>query len=406
MVATSAVCVITNRLKQWLLPAFLLILTYTAMWAGMPQALAKNRDKETTVRPVAILTLDDLGKSLKYPSALFYDKGMEELYVVSGGSGRIVVYGPNNFPTASLGRDRGLDSPQGVFIDDSGLIYVCQGRSRERSPRISIYNAAFFPVRQITFPSTEEEFIPRSMAIGAGGRIYVAGYDSLGVMVLDRNGRFMHWLRPVDLVARGTQKEEGVEEGKEEGNRAPDRPSTDGPVKEDDEENFMAELLPPELLPKQEKQREDARKGREMLPVQVIDVKTDSQGHIYVLSQETSKIYVYGPNEKLLFSFGQKGGSSGKMSRPRSLVIDEKRKSIFVADYMRHTILIFDQGGRFIDEFGGMGYGPGWFRFPSYLSLDAKGRLIVADLFNQRVQILDVKFQYQFPIFQGGVEGK
>ncbi len=49
-------------------------------------------------------------------------------------------------------------------------------------------------------------------------------------------------------------------------------------------------------------------------------------------------------------------------------------------------------------EFGGMGTGPGWFQFPVGLGLNKEGNLIVADLFNQRVQILDVNFEYKYPL--------
>jgi len=48
-------------------------------------------------------------------------------------------------------------------------------------------------------------------------------------------------------------------------------------------------------------------------------------------------------------------------------------------------------------EFGGLGAGPGWFQYPTALALNKKGNLIVADLFNQRVQILDIRFEYSFP---------
>jgi len=135
-------------------------------------------------------------------------------------------------------------------------------------------------------------------------------------------------------------------------------------------------------------------------PVQVIDIKIDSHGDLFLLSEETSKVYVYNPSEELLYSFGKKGGSFGKLSRPRGLAIDEKRQAIFVADYMRHTILIYDISGRFMYEFGGMGVSPGWFRYPTRLALNGEDQLMVSDLFNKRVQVLNVRFAYKFPLFR------
>ena len=123
---------------------------------------------------------------------------------------------------------------------------------------------------------------------------------------------------------------------------------------------------------------------------------TDSDGHLFFLSEETSKVYVYATNEEFLFSFGEKGGSTGKMSRPRGIAINEGRKIIYIVDYMRHTILAYDLAGKYLYEFGGRGSGPLWFNFPNSITVDRKGRLIVADLFNNRVQILKTEFDMTF----------
>ena len=80
----------------------------------------------------------------------------------------------------------------------------------------------------------------------------------------------------------------------------------------------------------------------------------DSRGRIYLLSAETGKIYVHGPDEALLFSFGTAGGSPGQLSQPRSLAIDEQRELIYVVDYMRHTILVYNLDGEFLFELGGL----------------------------------------------------
>ena len=43
----------------------------------------------------------------------------------------------------------------------------------------------------------------------------------------------------------------------------------------------------------------------------------------------------------------------------------------------------------FIFEFGGMGWGEGWFQHPLDLAIDSASRIMVADLFNQRVQVFN-----------------
>jgi DNA-binding beta-propeller fold protein YncE len=120
-------------------------------------------------------------------------------------------------------------------------------------------------------------------------------------------------------------------------------------------------------------------------------VSLDNSGNIYLLSAETGKIYVFGPDETFRFSFGQKGGSPRQLSQPRGLAIDEEKGLIYVVDYMRHTVLTYDLSGKFLYEFGGRGAGPGWLNFPCGIAVNRHGQVIVADQFNKRVQVLEVE---------------
>jgi hypothetical protein len=169
-------------------------------------------------------------------------------------------------------------------------------------------------------------------------------------------------------------------------------------VESEEEALDVIDYLPQELLPANDETLFEEKK-LSVAPIKITDVTRDSEGNLYILSEETSKVYVYSPSEEFLFSFGEKGGSFGKMSRPKSIVVDEKKRAVYIVDYMRHTILIFDMSGRFMYEFGGLGTGPGWFQYPIALTLTRDGLLAVSDLFNHRVQVLDVQFEYKFPFF-------
>ncbi|MBU0945740.1 MAG: NHL repeat-containing protein [Proteobacteria bacterium] len=354
------------------------------------------------VEVVAILKTDELGKKLHYPSAVMYDQEMDETYVVAGGEGKVIIYGSNLFPTVALGKGRGADSPKGIYIDKSSTVYLCQSNSANKPARITTFNPAFFPEKEILFSSMPEaeNFVPKNMVTGLSGNMYISGQNTRGLLVLDSEGNFSHWLKPMDKLITENSLIMSVEEGVE---GLPKLVANTEAMQDTDQKESsiteMRELLPPNLQPAI-KENGETFIDQELKPVQVAHVATDAEGHLYVLSEETSKIYVYSHTEELLFSFGQKGGSTGKMSRPKCLVVDEKKKALYVVDYMRHTILIFDLGGKFMYEFGGMGTGPGWFQYPIGLALNRAGNLIVADLFNQRVQILNVKFEYQFPTFQ------
>ena len=344
---------------------------------------------------VSIINADEQGKAFYMPTYVYHDQGGGETYVVD--NGRVIVYGDNHFPVATIGPGRGLSHATGVHVDREGNVFVLRTGFEGQPTQIAVYNAAFLPVRLIdlsTIPGTES-LVPRSMVISDNGFIYVASDSALrGLLVLDQEGRFSHWLKPTDLIydrqaivepQESEAKEQEEEEVSEEAQREPD---------------FDVSELVPELVPRQNAPDLAAEAGPGIGPVQVNDIQRDANGNLYLLSAETGKVYIYNENEEYLYSFGEKGGSTGKLSQPRQLVVDERKRVIYIVDYMRHAILIYDLGGRFMHELGGRGTAPGWFNYPRSIAANVKGELLVADQFNRRVQVLDVRFEYKFPLFQ------
>ena len=340
---------------------------------------------------VSIIKADEQGDDLRLPNYIFCDRATDEAYLVD--NGRITVYGDNFFPVASIGTGRGLITANGVYVDQEGNVYVPQGGYYGQPPRITVYNPAFFPIRQIDLGviPVAAEANPRSLVIGDNGFFYVS-FDSgvRGLLVLDKEGQFSHWLKPMDLIfdQQAIMESEEAKEQEEEGAETREKPDFD-----------VSELVP-EMVPKKGEQVFAEEKGPGMGPVQINDIQRDKEGNLYLLSTETSKIYIYNHNEEYLYNFGEAGGSTGKLSQPRQLVVDDKKKAIYVVDYNRHAILIYDLSGRFMHEFGGKGNRPGWFQYPKSIATNTRGELLVADMFNRRVQVLDVKFEYKFPLFQ------
>ena len=62
---------------------------------------------------------------------------------------------------------------------------------------------------------------------------------------------------------------------------------------------------------------------------------------------------------------------------------------MYVVDYMRHTVTVFNSKGEYIFEFGGMGWSEGWFQHPTSLIVDKEGRIIIGDTFNHRIQVFN-----------------
>ncbi|MEW5772463.1 MAG: NHL repeat-containing protein [Thermodesulfobacteriota bacterium] len=274
------------------------------------------------------------GLALSYPTRLYADAQRREIYVTDTGNSRILVYTYDFFPLLVIGRSDGLESPAGMAVDREGNLYVAQGPGkRHRQGRISVYNPALIWKRDIVFSGFEgaETFNPRGLAVGPDRSLYVAGKDYPGVVVLDPEGLFSRVISPRDSLTKKAEKRAAV-----------------------------------------------------------CDVEVDGQGNVYLLSEEMSRIYVYDSQDRLLFKFGIKGGGTGKLSRPRGLAVDEARGRIYVADYMRHAAQAYSLSGDILFEFGGRGWRDGWFQFPSDIVVDAAGKVLVADTFNNRVQVLDL----------------
>lgn len=286
------------------------------------------------VTTVHVIREDYFGKVLSYPSKLFVDPVTQEIYVTDSGNSRILVYTHDFYPLLSIGKSDGVEVPGGVAVDKDGTLYVTQapGRTHPR-PRISVFSPSLKWQKDMFLDGFEglQDFQPRNIAIHPTTKIYVAG-GYPGAVVLNHDGSFSNLLSPVDAIGKA--------------------------------------------------EREKAT---------ICDVEIDRAGRIFLLSEDMGRVYVYDDHEKFLFKFGKKGGSSGKLSRPRGMGIDPRNGRVYVIDYMRHTANAYSAKGLFLFEFGGKGWGRGWFQYPSDIQVDGSGNVLVADTFNNRVQVLKME---------------
>ncbi len=394
----------TAALAAFGLLFFLLAWSPGSPWAQEDAEAKKKETPGAVMRIVTILDKDDMGNPLRFPMNITTEDDEKEIYVINGGQGNILIYGHDYFPHLVLGAGRGIDSPQCIFFDmEQGRVYIGQNLTAQKPNRLTILNAAFLPEKEVTFTTMPgaETFAATNGMVGKNGKIYLVGNQSRGALVLDDQGNFSHWLKPMDKLFQDKVKTTDSSEKRLDHLLEMQKEAL-GPK---EEVSAAPQGLPAELLPKSRNTiPTDKDKDKDLQPVLLNDIAIDSDGRIFLLSEETSKVYVYSPGEKFLFSFGQKGGSTGKMSRPRGLSLDEKKKCLYIVDYMRHTVLVFDMAGRYIFEFGGRGTGPLWFNFPTAIDVDNQGQVVVADLFNNRIQILESDFAISYPVF-GNTKG-
>jgi len=310
------------------------VMFITFLCLSSQKASAQSSDF-SPVRSLHVIEADNLGIKLSYPTTIFYDSTGDEIYITDASKGQIVLYASDYFPELAIGGGRGLRSIYSSYVKGR-LIYLCVGRS-ENDPRghIAIFNQAFLPESRIDFTGFRgaENFIPRKMVIGKSGLIYVVGINSSAVFVLDPEGNYLREISPLDEVLGVPEK------------------------------------------------------------AKIISLYCDNDGRLYFLSEELGRVFVYDAEETFLFKFGQKGGSSAKLSRPRGIAIDERNGHIYIVDFFRHAINVYSKTGDYLFEFGGRGTGRGWFNYPTDIAVDSMGHLLITDTFNHRVQVFEVSEQ-------------
>ena len=110
------------------------------------------------------------------------------------------------------------------------------------------------------------------------------------------------------------------------------------------------------------------------------------------------QIFKFSPDGTLLMTLGKKGGGGAPdfFYQPNAILVAPDG-SIFVAQGHGapvDEIFKFSKDGTLIKRWGKRGTGPGEFDQPHALALDSKGRLFIGDRSNNRIQIFDQNGRY------------
>lgn len=76
-----------------------------------------------------------------------------------------------------------------------------------------------------------------------------------------------------------------------------------------------------------------------------------------------------------------------QLKRPLGVAVTDQGE-VLVTDSVKHRLVVFDRNGRFLKVLGKAGKGPGEFNYPASIAVSGQ-KLYVADLYNQRVQVLN-----------------
>lgn len=125
-----------------------------------------------------------------------------------------------------------------------------------------------------------------------------------------------------------------------------------------------------------------------------VDVQTDKDGNIYILSFDTGNIIKFNPNGKPIGNF--RGGFGRTMEGPLFFTIFKDK--LYVSDFASDQIYILNLKGDFINKFGYKGIEGGFFYGPSGIAISKNEQIYVSDSGNHRIQklSLDGKFLHEF----------
>ena len=132
-------------------------------------------------------------------------------------------------------------------------------------------------------------------------------------------------------------------------------------------------------------------------------LRVDRQDNVWVTDMGRHRVLKFDPTGKLLLALGtgKAGTSHDEFDRPTDIAF-APNGDVFVSDgYGNSRVMKFSSAGRFLKSWGTKGTKAGEFDLPHAIIMDSKGRLLVGDRENDRIQLFDAdgKFLDEWPGF-------
>jgi DNA-binding beta-propeller fold protein YncE len=117
-----------------------------------------------------------------------------------------------------------------------------------------------------------------------------------------------------------------------------------------------------------------------------IGIAVTGDGRIFISDPPLQKVFVYESTGKFITVLGKKGD----FHNPSGLALDEERRRIYVVSTKNHSVSVYSLDNyQYLMTIGTRGPGDGEFNFPTNVTVDSEGNILVVDTGNWRVQKFD-----------------
>ena len=126
-----------------------------------------------------------------------------------------------------------------------------------------------------------------------------------------------------------------------------------------------------------------------------VKIAVNSDGELYILDSEKTKVHKFSADGKKLISFGSYGAGNGEIDKGALDIDVDAEGNVFVADTGNHRIVKFNSEGEFLLNFGVHGRDDGEFTKPSSIVVLNNGNILIKDAsqfkrFNKKFTIGDI----------------
>jgi len=117
-------------------------------------------------------------------------------------------------------------------------------------------------------------------------------------------------------------------------------------------------------------------------------------GHVYISEyMQQERVQVFTQDRQIVAVIGRAGRAEGEFNRAEGLSLDAEGR-LYVADSCNHRVQVFTPDGHFLRAIGSAGSGPGEMSYPYDVAVDREGYLYVCEFGNSRIQVFDREGQW------------